>query len=81
MIKVNLYKYLNEDGSITVTPVQHEVSDLVYKMRLIADEGKILTDGVDETPCSDCALDEIDRWYEIDDPGYLITEEEVNSNE
>ena len=81
MIKVNLYKYLNEDGSITVTPVQHEVSDLVYKMRLIADEGKILTDGVDETPCSDCALEDIDKWYEINDPDCPIIEEEVNYNE
>ena len=81
MQKVNLYRYDNEDGSVTVTPIQRNPTDPVYKMRLIADEGKILTDGEYKTPCIDCTLEDVDRWYEINDPNEPIAEEEVNYNE
>lgn len=75
MQKVNLYRYENEDGSITVTPVQREASDPVYKMRLIAEDGKILTDGASETPCTDCTLEDVDKWYEKDEPSPAPEEE------
>ena len=76
MQKVNLYRYENEDGSITVTPIQRNPDDLVYKLRLIANEGKILTNGERETPCTDCALDDVDRWTEIDEPSPIPASEE-----
>lgn len=81
MQKVNLYRYENEDGSITVTPVQREASDPVYKMRLIAEDGKILTDGASETPCTDCTLDEVDRWTEIAEPPAPTPEEEATAED
>lgn len=75
MQKVNLYRYNNEDESVTVTPIQRDPADPIYKMRLIADEGKVLTDGERTTPCTDCAFDEVDEWTEIDEPSPAPEEE------
>lgn len=38
-------------------------------IRLIADEGKVLTDGETTTSCVDvCPADDVDKWTEIDAP-------------
>ena len=64
---INLYKYARPDGGITVTPT--EPKDIEYTddgVRLIADEGKILTNDKELTYCIDVPSSE--GWYEIEEP-------------
>lgn len=65
MQTVNLYRYEDAD-SITITPEKRNPTDPIYCYRLIADDGKILTDGEMETPCID--THDPWKWSEIDDP-------------
>ena len=53
MKKIILYRYKRPDGGITTSPAQPDgvVYDLRY--RLLADDGKALTDGVTITACID----------------------------
>ena len=64
MQKVNLYKY--EDGAfVTITPNKRNENDIPSRMRLIAEENCILTNGTTEVVVVDVMLDEIDKWTEI----------------
>lgn len=65
MRKINLYRYV-EGRSIIVTPVQRSTADVPYKYRLIADEGMILTDGVDMTECVDVLCENAEKWSETE---------------
>ena len=60
-----LYRYEREPGKITVST---EIPDAEYTelYRLIADEGKILTNGETEAYCID--VDSTDGWTEVDAP-------------
>ena len=63
-----LYKTIRSDGGVTVSPniPEHEMYAEIM-LRLIADEGKLLTiNGIDTYPCIDVESDE--GWYEIDAP-------------
>jgi len=60
---VNLYRYKNEDGSISITPNKISPLDPVYKYRLIADEGEVLTDGDNEYYCVD--TDDEKKYSEV----------------
>lgn len=66
MQKINLYKYVEDDGSTTITPIKRNESDIPYKERLVVDDGRILTNRIDETPCVDISFDEESNWIEID---------------
>ena len=69
MEKITLYKYTRADGGITVSPTKPEC-EYTEMYRLVADEGKMLTDGETMTSCTDTT--EVDKWQEVDAP-----EEEV----
>lgn len=63
---MQLYRYIRSDGGVSVSP---SIPDCEYTemFRLIAEEGKILTqNGIDTTPCVDVEV--TDGWYEIDEP-------------
>lgn len=60
---ITLYKYHREDGGITVSPNKPD-AEYFEMYRLIADEGKILTDGIIQTPCTD--VEDLEPWYEED---------------
>ena len=64
MEKINLYRYEEEDGSVTITPKQREETDIPYKERLVADEGYILTNGEIETVCVDIDFSDENNWEE-----------------
>lgn len=68
---VDLYRYERDGGGITVSP---EKPDKPYtnKYRLVANEGKILTNGETMTPCVD--VDSPEGWDEIDAPEKTIEE-------
>lgn len=62
---ITLYKYERPEGGTTISPIKPDV-EYTECIRLIADEGKLLTlDGNDTYPCID--VDSIDGWYEIED--------------
>lgn len=65
MQKVKLYRYEEANGMVTITPDAILTKDPPERMRLIADENCLLTNGVIETPAIDVMLDEVDLWYEI----------------
>lgn len=60
-----LYRYKREDGGITVSLNKPSVP-CTTSYRLIADEGKVLTDGKTVTSCID--TDTLYQWTEIDMP-------------
>ena len=62
MTTVNLYVYNNQDGSTTITPTARKKSDKPGKTRLIADEGRILTNGQTRERVID--TDSPDEWTE-----------------
>lgn len=75
MQTITLYRYARADGGITTSPVaptDGTAYDLRY--RLVADEGKVLTDGTNTTVCADVDLP--GGWTEIDDPGGMTETEE-----
>lgn len=65
MQTIILYRYNREGGGVTVSP---EKPDCEYQesVRLVADEGKLLTNGNIETACID--TDSAEGWTEIDAP-------------
>lgn len=64
MQKINLYHY-EINGAVIITPNRRNETDTPSRMRLIADENAILTDGTTETPARDVILEDVDKWYEI----------------
>ena len=61
-----LYGFLREDGGFTESPDKPDVKEYTTRYRLIASEGKLLTNGTTETYCID--VDSADGWTEIDAP-------------
>lgn len=60
-----LYRYERDGGGITVSPIMPS-GEYTEMYRLIADEGKALTNGVVITPCVD--VESVEGWSEIDAP-------------
>jgi hypothetical protein len=66
MIKKNLYRYIGRNGIIT--SLVHLDDAKYYPMyRLIADEGKMLTDGELIVKSIDIFAEDLDKWTEIDE--------------
>lgn len=66
MQTITLYKYTRDDGGVTTSPVKPDC-EYTEKYRLVADEGKALTqDGENLYPCVD--VSSVDGWYEVDAP-------------
>ena len=64
-----LYTYLGTNGTIT-TPIHIEDTYYVRKLRLIADEGKVLTkDNINYKYSVIIPEEDEDLWIEILDPG------------
>lgn len=59
-----LYRFKREDGGITVSPNKPEC-EYTELFRIIADEGKLLTDGSVTTRCRD--VESVEGWTEIED--------------
>lgn len=66
MTTKTLYRFTREDGGTTVSPIKPdcEYTELV---RLIADEGKVLTQDGEKLFCA-IDVDFTDGWYEVDAP-------------
>lgn len=73
MQTITLYRYVRPDGGITTSPVKPD-GEYTEMYRLIADEGKALTDGTMVTVCVD--TDDPTIWTKIDDPGEMTEVEQ-----
>lgn len=62
MQKITLYCYARPSGGMSVSPVKL-TGNYTERYRLIADEGHVLTDGVNYTSCTD--TDNPDLWTEV----------------
>jgi hypothetical protein len=66
MIKKDLYRYVGRNGIIT--SLVHLDDAKYYPMyRLIADEGKMLTDGELKVKSIDIFAEDLGKWTEIDE--------------
>jgi hypothetical protein len=66
MIKKDLYRYIGRNGIIT--SLVHLDDAKYYPMyRLIADEGKVLTDGEQVIKSIDIFAEDLGKWTEIED--------------
>lgn len=64
MKKKDLYKYVGRNGSIVSLVLLDDIKH--YPMyRLIADEGKVLTNGDIEVKSIDIYAEDLDKWTEI----------------
>lgn len=66
MQTIPLYRYTRPNGGISNSPMKPDTTDYTVKYRLIADDGKALTDGTIVTGCVD--VDSPNSWTEIDAP-------------
>lgn len=74
---INLYKYQREGGGVTVSPINPYPKTFHPMYRIVANEGKVLTNGIIETTCADIESDDIFNWQEIEAP---IEETEKTQN-
>lgn len=63
-----LYRITREDGGTTVTPTKPADASYTETYRLIADEGMLLTDGVNTYGCID--TDDVSKYTEISDEDF-----------
>ena len=66
MIKKDLYRYTGRNGIIT-SLVYLEDAKYYPMYRLIADEGKMLTDGEQVVKSIDIFAEDLGKWTEIDE--------------
>ena len=62
---IPLYRYVRADGGITVSPIKPDC-EYTEKYRLVANEGKVLTNG--EIIMSTVDVEDREGWVEIDEP-------------
>ena len=65
MTKINRYRYLGRNGILT-TSILLQGNDPILMYRLIADEGKVLTDGERFARKVEIFVEDLDKWSEID---------------
>lgn len=66
MIKKDLYRYAGRNGIIT-SLVYLEDAKYYPMYRLIADEGKMLTNGELKVKSIDIFVEDLDKWTEINE--------------
>lgn len=67
MTQTKFYKYLGRNGNILTSIVLEDINPIPM-IKLIADDGKILTNDQETAKVKLLFLDEVDNWYEIEDP-------------
>lgn len=78
MQKVNLYRY-EDNATVVITPNPRNETDQPSRMRLIADENAVLTNGEIETLAVDVMLDEVELWREINGADEATKEDLYNA--
>ena len=76
MKQEKMYRYLGKNGLFT-THIELLKIDPLPMVKLIADKGKLLTDGEEKVYFITTFPEEVDKWTEVDDP---YDNEQVNNN-
>ena len=76
MEKLTLYKYERAPGKVTITP-RRQLGPHTLMVRLIAGEGKMLTNDNGQTLLSCVDVENIEGWVEIDLPQPEETNKEI----
>ena len=76
MQPITLYKYKRADGYTRISPNEPDVP-YTEMYRLIADEGKVWTNGVITTTCAD--VESVEGWTEIVNPEAEATEQDYKN--
>lgn len=66
MKKIKSYRYIGRNGIITSRVLLEDAKNIPM-MELVADNGKILTNGYTKTHCITVELEDVDNWTEIAD--------------
>ena len=66
MIKRKIYRYIGENGILDTDIFLKDVPHIL-KYRIIAEDGKLLTNGVLYVKSKDIFAIDLEDWYEIDD--------------
>lgn len=74
MIQKKLYRYVGRNGIIT-SLVEIDKATFFPMYRLIAEKGKILTNGKIQSGLVDVFPEDVEQWQEIDDPSSSSEEE------
>lgn len=69
MTKKKLYRYLGRNGIIT-SLVELMNIDYIPMYRIEASLGYKLTDGEKQVYSTDIFVEDLDQWYEIEDPNF-----------
>ena len=72
----NLYKIIRPDGGVTISTTKPD-GDYIPYLRLIADEGKAMTNGTISAPVIDVPEGDQNLWAEIEDEDADMTPEEI----
>lgn len=67
MIQNKMYKYLGRNGNI-MSPILLEKIEPIPMIKLVAEEGKVLTNGYEKVKIKYIFTDELVEWYEIEEP-------------
>jgi hypothetical protein len=67
MKKIKMYRYIGLNGTLTTYILLDGVKHTV-RYHLSADEGKLLTDGDKKAKIVEIDAENLDNWYEINDP-------------
>ena len=78
---IDLYKYEESNGVVTITPNKRNETDTPSRARLVADENAILTDGTTETEAVDVMLDEVEQWHEVNGHNEATEADYINALE
>lgn len=65
MQTIFVYRFTRPDGGVSVSPVKPK-GEYTELYRLVAEEGMVLTDGVNYATCTDTETP--DAWSEVPDP-------------
>ena len=72
----NLYKIIRPDGGVTISTTKPD-GDYIPYLRLIADDGKAMTNGTISAPVIDVPEGDQELWTEIEDGDADMTPEEI----
>lgn len=67
MKKTKMYRYIGLNGTLT-TYILLDGINYTLRYHLAADEGKILTNGNIKARVVEINAEDLDQWYEINDP-------------
>lgn len=70
MITKKMYRYLGRNGNITTHILLENIAP-IEMVKLEANYGKILTNGIKKVYTITVFPEDIDEWYEIDDAGQV----------